>query len=593
MARFSQSIRLISLLLIRIGVCLSGSKYTRNSLDDDLLLPYAVSHGPSHSHRHVRDCQPVVHGNVTHETWPANDHTGSPVAESKIFVSDMLQGDRKHRWATGHITVVHNPLRTLSILEPGGPGGCDRAYRELVENTAKIKKCLFAQNAGYFNTHSGECLGNVISDGKLVKDSHGIQNAQFGIRRDGTLVFGYLSEEDVLDQVNPFVQLVSGVVWLLRAGKVYINESMAAECDKTEETGSFQRFVDVVSARTAIGHDAEGNLILFHIDGKTDQRGMNLWEVANFLKDEGVVNAINLDGGGSATYVVNGALANYPSDECVPRQMWRCPRPVSTVVCVHEPACEPEDCSGHGTCVDGQCVCQDGWSGTACDRLTCQSPACGGHGLCTQYGCACDAGWTGSNCSQVCAAGFYGDGCNQTCTCANGGSCDPVHGSCTCLPGFHGNFCELECPLGFYGLNCLQQCDCEDMCPCDSVTGSCNITFSAERNNTLHRAGHCLAKQMWREWKQEEIAQKQKSYLREQTWLIISAVLATLLLASVSGNLIQKYSKSGAHPSHKDYSYVPLGDMTRSTGRGRGQGGRTQPVKPVFQQDESDSQDSS
>lgn len=45
---------------------------------------------------------------------------------------------------------------------------------------------------------------------------------------------------------------------------------------------------------------------------------MNLWQVANFLKDQNVMNAVNLDGGGSATYVLNGSLASYPSDHwCV------------------------------------------------------------------------------------------------------------------------------------------------------------------------------------------------------------------------------------------------------------------------------------
>lgn len=38
-------------------------------------------------------------------------------------------------------------------------------------------------------------------------------------------------------------------------------------------SGKFQYFVDVVSARTAVGHDAEGKLILFHVDGQTDNRG--------------------------------------------------------------------------------------------------------------------------------------------------------------------------------------------------------------------------------------------------------------------------------------------------------------------------------
>lgn len=33
------------------------------------------------------------------------------------------------------------------------------------------------------------------------------------------------------------MQLLSGVIWLIRNGSVYINESQAAECDETQETG--------------------------------------------------------------------------------------------------------------------------------------------------------------------------------------------------------------------------------------------------------------------------------------------------------------------------------------------------------------------
>lgn len=88
------------------------------------------------------------------------------------------------------MTVVHDPLRTVSVLEPGGPGGCGMNQRATVEDTAQAAGCLYAQNAGFFNTKTGQCLGNVVSDGRKVQDSNGVQNAQFGIRRDGTLVFG-------------------------------------------------------------------------------------------------------------------------------------------------------------------------------------------------------------------------------------------------------------------------------------------------------------------------------------------------------------------------------------------------------------------
>lgn len=59
-----------------------------------------------------------------------------------------------------------------------------------MEETARLGRCLVAQNGGYFDMSSGECLGNVVSDGRLVQNAHGLQNAQFGIRRDGTMVFG-------------------------------------------------------------------------------------------------------------------------------------------------------------------------------------------------------------------------------------------------------------------------------------------------------------------------------------------------------------------------------------------------------------------
>ena len=41
---------------------------------------------------------------------------------------------------------------------------------------------------------------------------------------------------------------------------------------------------------------------------------VNLYEFASLLKELGLVNAINLDGGGSATTVVNDTLRSYPSD---------------------------------------------------------------------------------------------------------------------------------------------------------------------------------------------------------------------------------------------------------------------------------------
>uniref|UniRef100_A0A8D0Q751 N-acetylglucosamine-1-phosphodiester alpha-N-acetylglucosaminidase n=1 Tax=Sus scrofa TaxID=9823 RepID=A0A8D0Q751_PIG len=367
-------------LLFLIALChflgeASGYLGLGASRDDDLLLPY-----PRARTRFSRDCTRVRAGRREHESWLPSSATPSARGPSvRTFVSHF-----SGRAVAGHLTRAAEPLRTFSVLEPGGPGGCASRRRVTVEETAREAGCSVAQNGGFFRMDTGECLGNVVSDGRLVGNAEGLQNAQFGIRRDGTLVTGYLSEEEVLDTENPFVQLLSGVVWLIRNGSIHINESQAAECDETQETGSFSKFINVISARTAVGHDRKGQLVLFHVDGQTEQRGINLWEMAEFLLKQDVVNAINLDGGGSATFVLNGTLASYPSDHCQDN-MWRCPRSVSTVVCVHEPRCQPPDCSGHGTCVEGHCQCVGSfWRGAACDELDCGPANCSQHGLCTE-----------------------------------------------------------------------------------------------------------------------------------------------------------------------------------------------------------------
>ncbi|XP_051878876.1 N-acetylglucosamine-1-phosphodiester alpha-N-acetylglucosaminidase isoform X1 [Pristis pectinata] len=543
----------------------TGGGVTDGPYLNELFPYYPLEHGSRNTHRYIRDCQPIAFGNITHETWPADKSTDLPIAKSTVFVSKFPTDEGKLKTVTGHFTFVNNPLKTVSVLEPREPGGCSHSYRATVQETAKSRKCLVAHNGGFFDMDKGRCFGNVVSDGKLVQNGNGIQNAQFGIKKDGTLVFGYLSEEEVLDQENPFVQLVSGVVWLLRNGTIYINESQSAECSETQKTGSFEKFINVVSARNAVGHDKYGRLILFHVDGQTDDRGLNLWEVATFLKSQGIINAINLDGGGSATLIFNGSLASYPSDHCLSDPMWRCPRAVSTVICVHEPECVPADCSGHGDCLLGDCHCTGFWSGASCNLLNCGPLNCTIHGICSEDGCRCNAGWMGTNCTDVCHLGFYGDGCSQKCHCMNGGTCDPVHGACTCQPGYHGEFCEQECPRGWYGLKCQHSCHCPNTCPCHPVTGSCNITHGSGFNDDLYRVHQCLASQTSNIWKNQHGFGEDSHLFKEKTWLIISLTLLILLLLSTAGNLFQFCQRSVCPGFYSEYSYQRLNESNGLT----------------------------
>ena len=66
---------------------------------------------------------------------------------------------------------------------------------------------------------------------------------------------------------------MGGVIWVLKDGEVYVDESIAAECDETEETGTLDTFASVISARTLVGHDKDGRVMVVHIEGKTYRNG--------------------------------------------------------------------------------------------------------------------------------------------------------------------------------------------------------------------------------------------------------------------------------------------------------------------------------
>lgn len=63
----------------------------------------------------------------------------------------------------GHVYSVNDPYMTMSILEPGGEGGCLTQQRVSLLNSIDSRHCLLAVNAGFFNTTSGACYGKGIN----------------------------------------------------------------------------------------------------------------------------------------------------------------------------------------------------------------------------------------------------------------------------------------------------------------------------------------------------------------------------------------------------------------------------------------------
>ena len=244
----------------------------------DRLSPYEEGkHGSGRSRRDVTECQHVRWSNRTYEEY----HVDLVVPESAMLeyelfrFADTVRSELENplsihrtRYLLGSIAFVDNPFLTMSVLEPYEPGGCKVNYfsasRSTVSATSSRRAygCKLALNAGYFSVISGQCLGNIVSDGRVVQ-STSEQNANFGIRQDGTIVVGYISEEEIIS--GSYRQLVSGVLWLVRNGTNYVNESMGLECASHQDTGKMSTFVEVLSARTAIGHDSQGRIVVAYV----------------------------------------------------------------------------------------------------------------------------------------------------------------------------------------------------------------------------------------------------------------------------------------------------------------------------------------
>ena len=101
-------------------------------------------------------------------------------------------------------------------------------------------------------------------------------------------------------------ELVGGFPMLLRNG--------VAVVDRT--TDMIPGFSEKRHPRTVVARRSDGTVMLVAVDGRRqDSVGMSLEELTDFMKALGASDALNLDGGGSTTLVVDGRVVNRPSDK--------------------------------------------------------------------------------------------------------------------------------------------------------------------------------------------------------------------------------------------------------------------------------------
>ncbi|MDZ7374925.1 MAG: phosphodiester glycosidase family protein [candidate division KSB1 bacterium] len=109
------------------------------------------------------------------------------------------------------------------------------------------------------------------------------------------------------DLGSPVVEAIGGLPRLVRDGRVSI------EVEREGGSG----FRDIRHPRTAVGVSQDGyRVFLVVVDGRQEgySVGMTLGELAELTIRLGCYDALNLDGGGSSTMLVDGKVVNRPSD---------------------------------------------------------------------------------------------------------------------------------------------------------------------------------------------------------------------------------------------------------------------------------------
>jgi Phosphodiester glycosidase len=214
------------------------------------------------------------------------------------------------------------PVVKGATSRPTG-GSAVNAGLMTTDQWAKVNGVTLAVNAGYFGWVKGggaHLVGLAVSDGVLVSPTRtwkGQPDPALVFLTDGTArVIGPGQPSVVLADVR---QAVSGV-----GGSESDPERGTLLVQGGKNLGATARvYPKDLHSRTAVGVDETGRRIfVVVIDGRQPQWsvGMNLPALADLMISLGAKNAINLDGGGSSSFVYrpeNGTdvMTNRPSDE--------------------------------------------------------------------------------------------------------------------------------------------------------------------------------------------------------------------------------------------------------------------------------------
>jgi exopolysaccharide biosynthesis protein len=220
--------------------------------------------------------------------------------------------------------------------------------RETVSSFAKDLGACVVVNGGFFRNDlsPSEHVGLLVSGGSIIKpatnsvlshsDRYHTARAAIGFKENGDIDIAWVTTHDnkLYEWTEPPNHrpgqpagphnYQNAKEWKVRDA-IGAGPALVVDGDirvTSDEEAFFAKSFNQVNPRTAAGVTADGALIVLVVDGRQpDSRGVTLHELSMLMHDLGAVDAINLDGGGSSTLVVNNTLVNRPAGGMFEREV--------------------------------------------------------------------------------------------------------------------------------------------------------------------------------------------------------------------------------------------------------------------------------
>ncbi len=99
---------------------------------------------------------------------------------------------------------------------------------------------------------------------------------------------------------------------VIQAGPMLIDNGRPAAYEESFNTS----LISARHPRSAVGLNAEGSWVFMAVDGRNGMHssGATISELTEIMRGQGLIYALNLDGGGSTEIIIDGKIYNIPSD---------------------------------------------------------------------------------------------------------------------------------------------------------------------------------------------------------------------------------------------------------------------------------------